>query len=328
MLRTVLGFGGVVALAAWLGCGGEQAAKPSGPPLAGGPAQAAAPADRNRPPEIRELRFEPPRPAPGQRVRAVAVVADPDGEPVEVVFRWKVNGVPQRETGDTLSLEGVRKGALVEVEARAADARAALAERRASLRVGNRPPLLHSVVLEPLGEPRAGTDLTAVPRAVDPDGDPLRYEFRWWVNGSPVDDARGGTLDARHFRRGDEIEVEVVASDGESRSERLRSGRIRVANAPPRFVSRPAARPAEGRLEYQLVAEDPDGDATLRYRLLRGPRGMRLDPVLGRLTWDPQGVDDGVYEVEVEVDDLQGGTARQTFQVSLATEVVPANAAP
>lgn len=328
MQRTIPWAGGLLVLAALFGCGGGEEPKPTGPPLAARPAERPAPSPGNRPPEILDLRFEPARPAPGQSVRAVAKVADPDGEPVELLYRWKVDGVPRRETGDTLSLEGVPKGALVEVAVRAADPRAATAERRAGLRVANRAPLLHSVVLEPLGEIRAGTDLTAVPRAVDPDGDPLEYEFRWWVNGTPVDDAQSGTLTARHFRRGDEIEVEVVATDGESRSERLRSGRIRVGNAPPRFVSQPAARPAEGHLEYQLVAEDPDGDATLRYRLLRGPRGMRLDPVLGRLTWRPEGVADGVYEVEVEVDDLQGGSARQTFTVSLATEAVPANAAP
>ena len=93
MRRSLIGgvFVGAV-LATALGCGPED-------PRAEGtvPLTAEGASGENRPPSIDELRIEPAQPLAGDRVRAVVVVRDPDGDPVEIGYRWLIDGDPGGE---------------------------------------------------------------------------------------------------------------------------------------------------------------------------------------------------------------------------------------
>ncbi len=90
-----------------------------------------------------------------------------------------------------------------------------------------------------------------------------------------------------------------------------------VGNAEPRFVSALGALSSNGVLGYTLEVEDADGDRSLRYRLVTGPSGMELDPILGRLTSEPDLSQVGTHAVEVAPDDRHGREARQVFELTI-----------
>ena len=131
---------------------------------------------------------------------------------------------------------------------------------------------------------------------------------------------RESTLGRRHFRRGDRIQVEALASDGDDESEPLRSPEIQVVNSPPTIVSTPEKIDEDGTFRYAVAVEDPDDDRRLRYRLLQGPTGMTLDWLSGKLAWTPSDSQEGTHAVEIEVDDLAGGKTTQTFEIEVGFE--------
>jgi hypothetical protein len=109
----------------------------------------------------------------------------------------------------------------------------------------------------------------------------------------------------------------------------VESAVVRVANAAPEIVSRPEMAWVNGTFRYQVEARDPDGDRSLRFRLLEAPTGMRLDPVLGELSWKPTPEQAGSHVVDLAVEDPQGASVAQRFELTVrASEVeVPADAA-
>jgi hypothetical protein len=239
--------------------------------------------------------------------------SDPDGDRLEIVYQWWVNG-SKVDGGPSLHIDAVSKGSWIELRVVARDGEAESAPATATVRVANQPPVLLGVLLEPQGQITTQHDVTALPRANDPDGDELEYEFEWWVNGRRVD-LDGPVLPTRHFRRGDRIELVVLASDGTAETEPLRSHPIEVLNASPRIASEPPSLDELGVFRYQAVAEDPDGDRQLRYRLLEAPSGMRVDPLDGLLTWEPRPTQSGRHPVVLEVEDGAGGKASQSFEL-------------
>ncbi len=327
-------FSGLLLLLA--ACGSEEAVRPSGAPMEAPRGSAAGPGQRvvdNVPPRIEALRLVPGAPRPGDRLVAEVDWSDPESDRVELGYEWLVDGriLPQ-ERGASLHVEGLSRGARIEVVVVARDAGGASEPARLSTRVANQRPILHDVILEPLGEVSVLNDVVARARATDPDGDPIQYRFLWRVNGDRMEgDGQGEVLRATHFARGDRIELSVVASDGEDESEPMQSAPIEVANAKPRFRSQPGRLDEDGTFRYRIEAEDPDGDRLFRYRLDQGPRGMRLDPLEGRITWAPEPDQAGRHEVVLEVDDRQGGTSTQTFSVQVEfqeEEALPAAPAP
>ncbi|MCL2622290.1 MAG: putative Ig domain-containing protein, partial [Planctomycetaceae bacterium] len=65
---------------------------------------------------------------------------------------------------------------------------------------------------------------------------------------------------------------------------------------------------------YLLQAIDPDGD-TLTYSMPVGPEGATINPETGAIHWNPPGV--GQYAFTVQVDDGRGGFDKQTFTVDV-----------
>ena len=127
----------------------------------------------------------------------------------------------------------------------------------------NRPPIIHSVAFKP-PHILPGRPVRAQVDAVDPEGRHIEFRYRWTVRGRPFEDT-GRTLEVPTWaRRGDPIQVEVVASDRESESEPFvaKSG---VANRRPtlleiRIETQAAEDEGMGSWLAKPVAEDPDGD--------------------------------------------------------------------
>jgi RHS repeat-associated protein len=85
-------------------------------------------------------------------------------------------------------------------------------------------------------------------------------------------------------------------------------------NIPPRIVSNPIDTAFTGvPYQYNVAAIDPNGD-NLTYTFLTAPDGMEID-AQGVITWDTGAI--GAYDVEVQVDDGNGGIVSQSYQLAV-----------
>ena len=314
----------LLALAATCACGsGDDAADPT-PREAASPAPAEA---ANQPPEVRSLRFEPETPLPGQRVVTRVEASDPDGDPVRLVYTWRLDGRETRRSEAGFDVPQQAKGALLEVSVVAHDGKAESQPRLLDAEVGNQPPKLVDLLVEPARSVTVESEVVASARAVDPDGEPVEFAYAWLVNGRRVE-VYDAVLTQRHFARGDTVEVEVVVSDGEDETEPLRAPPITIQNSLPVITSTPQDFDGTGAFRYTPEVEDADGDRQLRFRLLKAPEGMEIDWLRGTVSWRPREDQAGVHHVDLEVDDSAGGVHTQSFVLDVQFEAPEDEAAP
>ncbi len=253
--------------------------------------------------------------------RITVVFADRSLRPEQCRFEWRRNGVPiPGSSGDALEPGSFARGDHIEVLVIVPGAEGAPGRRlQAGVDVVNSPPTVMQVEVRPvLTSGRA--ELTAVPEAVDADGDSLTFAYRWFRNGQPIAPDAGAILPMKGLAVSDQITVEVVASDGRSTSPPLRSEAASVDNQAPEFTSSPTTpAPTDSVFRYQAAASDPDGDA-LHYELVAGPPGMTMTPA-GQVTWRlPTGTDrNGEYSISLRALDPKGAAATQRFSLRLTT---------
>jgi hypothetical protein len=259
--------------------------------------------------------------------------SDPDGDAVELVYRWQLNGarMPSMallDSGSSAILPKVaNQGDLVEVMVIATDGELEGEALRLNARVGNRIPQVLQIQLSPFPTATRGDTLEARASGFDADEDRLSFNYGWLVNDTPVD-FHGPSLPREHYQRGDEIRVVAVASDGSETSAESSSGAVRIVNSAPRITSLAPAFDPDGVFRYRPRVEDADGDRSLRYRLLEHPKGMSINLVSGAIRWKPKKNQAGLHTVRFEVDDRNGGQAEQSLEVQVAFETVAAPARP
>ena len=305
-------------LALALACGGGEET-----PRSSGPAMAAPPAiqehQENAAPVVESIALNPPTPLPGVPVEANVKAWDPDGDSYRLSFEWEVNGeLAASGSIPRFTPAAARKGDRIEVTVVASDGRLESEPVRERARIGNRPPLLQGLLLEPEGTARPGDELLASPEAYDPDEDSLRFEYTWLVNGAEVEQ-RGRTFSTRGLGRGDAVRVRAVASDGSDTSQAAESREVAIGNSAPLIESIPTQQSESGLFRYAFEAKDPDGDRNLRFRLREAPEGMRIDPILGVVTWRPKPGQVGVHPVDVMVEDSHGDGSALRFEVTVTS---------
>jgi len=103
--------------------------------------------------------------------------------------------------------------------------------------------------------------VTANAQATDPNGQAVRLEYRWRLNGQEI--GQGDSAALTGAQKGDRVEVEVIAFDGELRST-ASTADVTVSNQPPRLYTVKLEAPEGVRVGKMLVAtpdaQDPDGD--------------------------------------------------------------------
>jgi hypothetical protein len=317
----------VLGLGAALGCGADEAPPEAAAPAAPGPPAAEAARAGNARPVLHAVSLDPSAPVSGERVRAVVDASDPDGDPLRLGFRWRLDGQRSDAGGPAFDLPERARGLRLEVQVVATDGKLESEPAGAAAWVENQPPVIESLVIEPATEITVERELVASAFAVDPDGDPLELTYTWLVNDTPVD-APGARLAAPAFERGDRIRLQVSASDGDADSEAVLGPEIQVLNAPPRIVSSPAGFDEGGSFRYAVRVEDPDRDRSLRFRLVQAPAGMGIDWLAGTVTWTPSESQAGDHPVVIEVDDQAGGVATQAFRLQVAFEPAAKPATP
>jgi len=300
-------------------CGGEEAApKPSGAPMASVRAPAGAPLETSAP-RVEKVLFEPDQPIAGGRVRAIVRVPEAIVGGLRLHYAWTVGGRALPADVPEITLDSVRKGDEVSVTVTASDGTRESAAVRTTTTIGNRRPQLIAVTLDPPHGLHVGDVVKAVPEANDPDGDALKYEVEWRVNGTPVPE-HGLTLQTGRFHRGDRVVASVRASDGQVTTDPVASGEVQLENSPPRIVSRPQTRFENGVFRYLVEANDPDGDRELRFSLLSAPDGMTIDRMGGEIQWQPKPTQAGRHTIDVAVEDSHGGKDVQRFELNVGAE--------
>lgn len=94
-------------------------------------------------------------------------------------------------------------------------------------------------------------------------------------------------------------------------------------NEPPEITSTPAFAAAAGfTYTYQVVAEDPNGDA-LTYSLDEKPAGMTIDPVSGLVTWMTSDLDTGDHTVTVRATDPFFAWTSQSYMLRVYVNTAP-----
>jgi hypothetical protein len=301
------------------GCGSDDVARHEpGPAIAPASEQNSQPraGAANGAPRISSVRFDPSEPGAGASVRAMVEVADPDGDGVRLGYAWSVNGESLAAHGAMLEIPATaRRGSPIEVRVTASDGHAESEAFVVSTVIGNREPRLSGLVIQPAGHITASGPITAVATGSDPDGDPISFSYTWTVNDETADET-GPVYPGERLKRGDVLQVSVVASDEQSESEPLVSPLIQVANAAPVIRSQPVLSPTDAAFSYRVVAEDPDGDR-LRYGLANGPEGMTVLALSGEVDWTPRESQSGTHPVALWVEDAQGARVTQTFELSI-----------
>jgi hypothetical protein len=196
------------------------------------------------------------------------------------------------------------------------------ADTESASETGNRPPRIAGLQILPGLELR-GENVQARAQAEDPDGDPVEVRYTWRVNGEQVE-AEGPSFSTLSLQRGDTVQVQVVANDGRADSEPVDSPLLTVENGAPRILSKPAPPGPDGAFRYQVSAEDPEGEAALRYRLAKAPEGMTITPFGGLVEWRPRPDQTGVHAVQIVVEDAGGAASHQGFELTTAPPAAPA----
>jgi Putative Ig domain len=297
-------------------CGGSDEAAVAVAPMK---VERAANTATNHAPVIRSVRLDPAKPIAGDRIHAIVSVADEDGDRIELGFEWQISGrrIP---TGEAyIDLKGVTKRDRIEVAVKASDGRLHSDTARAEAKIHNRRPTVVGIGMRPQPEVFPGQTLTATALANDPDKDPISYSYRWRVNGE-LQMETGDTFETDALVKGDEIQAIVIANDGTIDSDDLESVVVRVGNSPPEITSVPGDNWTNEEFSYRIEARDPDNDGLLRYSLQAGPKGMRVDSVLGKVVWQATPEQAGVHRIEVAVSDAAGATSVQTFEITVNVE--------
>ncbi|MEM7559107.1 MAG: Ig domain-containing protein [Planctomycetota bacterium] len=183
------------------------------------------------------------------------------------------------------------------------------------LALGNSAPQFRS---SPLANAVLGVDYRYESTAIDPDGDSLVYSLEVGPDGLSVDAASGAVSWTPNAEQIGVHTVRLRASDGHggSTNQVFQIDLLEeVPNRPPVFQSSPPTNAAIGGLwSYTPLVSDADGDV-LQFFLDQAPAGTSIDSASGVVLWDP--TVEGEHPVTIRVDDSAGGSASQSFLLSV-----------
>ncbi|MHB8861524.1 MAG: putative Ig domain-containing protein [Pirellulaceae bacterium] len=156
-------------------------------------------------------------------------------------------------------------------------------------------------------------------RAEDPDGDLLTWFLEVAPAGMSADPIQGTvrwTPTAADLGPQD-VELRVGDAQGSFASQRFTIN-ARGVNSPPVITSTPPTQAADAQpYRYVVGARDADDDP-LSFTLTAGPAGMTIDASTGLIRWTPDISQVGQQQVEVRVEDGQGGAAHQSYTVAVS----------
>jgi hypothetical protein len=179
-------------------------------------------------------------------------------------------------------------------------------------------PVPGSVAISP-SSPTTNQTVTATPSGFsDPDGDPLTYHYQWSRNGTPISGATASTLNlaqAGNGDHGDDVRVDVYATDGKGAASDSVFKTVTVANTAPTAgtVTIKPTSPSTNDVAQAVPSgyADADGD-TLSYTYQWYRNGTAISGATNR-TLDLSQPNNGDFGDTIAVDvravDGKGGTS-------------------
>ena len=218
-------------------------------------------------------------------------------------FGCKAKEQPKPEATAPAPVQQVAKAVAPEAE-----------KKESSAVTANQPPRVTAVDATP-SYPKIGEPFKVTATATDPDGDEITFEYQWFKNNELLSE-KSDTLTLKEFKRGDQIQVNIIPSDGKTTGS-MGMIKVTIGNSPPEITSTAG----EGRYEdrkfiYQVKAKDPEGDP-ITFSLKTAPKGMAIDSKTGLITWNVPVDFKGRASVEVNAADDHGGGAVQSFSFEL-----------
>ncbi len=280
-------------------------------------------------PLFRDLTLSPERPTVSDAIELGYRFIDHDGRPEpKLQVRWLRDGkaFPEADGLRVLPAGMAKKGERWTPKIENEGARVL---GQPSVVVRNTPPAAPSVVIEPERPTReGGARAVIVSQARDADGDEVSYRYRWFVDGKALSQVQGERVGAGVLRRGSQVVVEVVASDGKSQSEAVRAeamvGNSRPGKPEARLSQRAPKCGEEITVEIERAAADADGDK-VSYRTRLFIDGKRAPLTRERLKL-PTTMARKSSEIAVEVAAFDGHEEGEAVRLSARVSNCPPSA--
>jgi hypothetical protein len=217
---------------------------------------------RNTPPTMRSVQLSPTEATAATQLRCDGDgYFDLDGDEVRPRFTWWVNGESIPLDSATFGPGAYRRDDVVGCSAAPTDGTDdGPRVESATVKIGNSPPQVDTVRIAPNPAFTTST-LTAEVVGRDLDGDAVTYSWRWTVNGAEA--GATSALPSSATRRGDQVQVQVVGTDGIARSEPVSSAIVTISNSVPTApgVAIAPEAPRKGQaLLCDVVVPSTDGD--------------------------------------------------------------------
>lgn len=277
---------------------------------------AASEATFGEEPTITRIHFRPDSPASGDRLTAQVGLEGGSRSGAKLDFEWEVGGKKIASGGSSIIVPQLKRGESVRVTVVATNEYGSSSPRSLTAGVENQRPRITKLGLRQGESVDDGQYWVVEVEGSDPDGDELTYTYSWMVNGRRSGEG-ADRFPTSKLKRGDEVHAEVIASDGRDESDIASTGTVSIENSAPDIVSTPPRLDSNGRFDYQVKAQDADGDRSLRYELVSAPIGMKMDDLSGRVTWKPTPEQAGQHRVEIAVEDRRGGRSSQVFELAI-----------
>lgn len=215
----------------------------------------------NTAPFIKRASIIPENPTLGSRVTLRIEAGDKEGDNINYVVKWFLNG---REIGEGLefTLENAKRDDKIYAEVTPSDGKLSGAtEKTATVVIGNTPPQILSAKIKPDTILSATGEISIIGEGFDPDGDSIFYFCYWTLDDQKITDT-ATTLKLANvkLKKGSVLTADLYASDGAATSTAYRLD-IEAVNSPPVLMQAADSvvyNPEN--INYQLPIVDPDGD--------------------------------------------------------------------
>ena len=259
-------------------------------------------------------------PNPMVRTTPLTVSIEKDGAQgvtASYQYQWFLNKIAvQGATGSSFDASTLRRGDRIHVVVTIPDAtRGGASFQSSPVAVPNVPPVIKSIVLEQ-HLTSAGSRLSAKVDAFDADQDNIQFEFRWLRNDKVVLEGSESTVALPEVAQNDMVTVEATPYDRDGAGTPMRATPLVVGNNAPKILSTPMMMASAEGYEYEVRAQDPDGD-TVSFELEHAPSGMTIDRAAGRVVWKPGTGTSGTHHVKIIAADGKGARVWQEFDLSI-----------
>ena len=186
----------------------------------------------NTAPIVTSLSLSPAEPKADEEITCVPQASDVDGETVNFVYTWDIDGAVQSTTIDTLPASAAY-GSVVTCHVTPTDGTTNGIIQSQSITIANTAPVMTSVSIEQSNIYTQDT-IFATALAYDLDNHTITFDYDWFVNGQLVQSGSNDSLDGTlYFDRDDEVTVRATPNDGLNNGAALESIPVTVLNTVP-----------------------------------------------------------------------------------------------